>query len=123
MLRIDQVNEVAERSRFTPAFMPPVGAQIGKHAGKITGRRNARSREGCSGVGVTPGVTAVGGLEDQVRVIVREATAAFVHTCNVHSPAAGHITRDLHVADEGTVVDHRYRRYATWRRYHWSRSS
>src|SRR5678815_120164 len=42
-------------------------------------------------------------IRDRVRIVVREATAAFVHTCNVHSPAPGHITRDLHVADEGRL--------------------
>ena len=46
VLGIDQVNEVAKRSRLTPAFMPPVGTQIGKHAGKVTGRRNAGPGKG-----------------------------------------------------------------------------
>ena len=52
------------------------------------------------------GVAAIGGFKDQVRVIMREATTVFIHTCNVHRPAPGHITRDLHVADEGRLGAH-----------------
>ena len=88
--------------------MPPVAAQIGKHAGNVSYRRNTRSGEDGASIGMTPVLTAVGGLEDVVDIVVGEATAAFVHTCDVHSPAASHITRDLHVADEAGVT-HCYR--------------
>src|SRR5438105_13015100 len=58
---------------------------------------------------MTPRSTSVGGLKDQVRVVVRETTAAFVHARNVECPIARHVTCDLRVADEGTAIDHCYR--------------
>ena len=46
MLGIDQVNEAVERSRLTPAFVPPVATQVGKHAFEVAGGRNPGSVEG-----------------------------------------------------------------------------
>ena len=39
VLGIDQVNDVVQGSRLTPAFVPPVAAAIAKHAGKVTNSR------------------------------------------------------------------------------------
>ena len=69
---------------------------------------------------LAPGGAAVGGLEDQVGVVVRKATTAFVHTGDVHGPAARHVAGDLHVADEGTGVGSPLSRCSKWRRYQWS---
>src|SRR5438552_391899 len=106
VLGINQVNKIIDRSRLTPAFVPPVGTKIGKHAGKVTGSRNTRSGEGCSCIAVTPRATAIGGFEDEVGVVVRETTAAFVHTGDVCRPAARQVARDLHIADERAAIDH-----------------
>jgi hypothetical protein len=59
MLRIDQVNDVVQSSRLTPAFVPPVAAAIAKHAGKVPNSRNAGSGESGTRVRVSPGVTTV----------------------------------------------------------------
>ena len=59
---------------------------------------------------LAPSGAAVGGLEDEVGVVVRKATATFVHPGDVQGPATSQIACDLHVADEGTGVGHRYRR-------------
>src|SRR6266550_2792852 len=106
VLSIDQVNEIVDSSRLSPALVPPVGTKIGKHAGKVTGSRYTRSGEGCASIGVTPRATAIGGFEDEIGVVVRETTAAFVHTGDVCRPAARQVARDLHVADKRTAVDH-----------------
>ena len=112
VLGIDQVNEIVEGGRLTPALVPPVATVIGKHAGEVgvdATSSDARAGEGGPGVGVGPSGAAVGGLEDEVGVVVRKATAAFVHAGDVQVPVARHVTRDLHVANEGTGVGHRYR--------------
>ena len=44
-----------------------------------------------------------------VGVIVGETTTAFVHARDVHDPVARQVAGDLHVADEGAGVGHRYR--------------
>src|SRR6266480_1043082 len=106
VLGIDQVNKIIDRSRLTPALVPPVAAKIGKHAGKVANRCYTRPGEGCASVSVSPRVAAVSGFEDEVGVVVREKTAAFVHTGDVCRPAARQIARDLHIADEGAAVDH-----------------
>src|SRR6266446_7853357 len=106
VLSIDQVNKIVDRSRLSPALVPPVGTKIGKHAGKVTGSRNTRSGEGCASIGVTPRATAISGFEDEVGIVVRETSAAFVHTCDVCRPAARKVSRNLHVANEGAAVDH-----------------
>src|SRR5438874_1375998 len=106
VLSIDQVNEIVDSSRLSPALVPPVGTKIGKHAGKVTGSRYTRSGEGCASIGVTPRATPIGGFEDEVCVVVRETTAAFVHTGDVCRPAARQVARDLHIADERAAIDH-----------------
>src|SRR5438270_768644 len=76
VLSIDQVNEIVDSSRLSPALVPPVGTKIGKHAGKVTGSRYTRSGEGCASIGVTPRATAIGGFEDEIRVVGREGLVA-----------------------------------------------
>src|SRR4029077_10802071 len=95
--------------RFTPTLVAPVAGVVGKHAGEVSLGGNARSGKARAGVGVRPSVAAVGGLEDFVDVIMREATAAFIHACDVDGPVARHVTSDLHVANEGIGVAHYYR--------------
>src|SRR5256885_4975918 len=108
VLSIDQVNEIVDSSRLSPALVPPVGTKIGKHAGKVTGSRYTRSGEGCASIGVTPRATPIGGFEDEVGVVVRETTAAFVHARNVYGPAARKVARDLHVAHKGSLSAHHH---------------
>src|SRR5437667_10413450 len=100
---IAQVNNCVVGSRLTPALMPPVAAVSGKHPGEVTRRTHARSLEGCAGIGVSPGATAIGGFEDEVRVVVRETTTAFIHTRNVYGPAARQVARDLDIPDKGSL--------------------
>ena len=59
MLGIDQVNYIIVSSRLTSALVPPIATKIGKHAGEVTHRSNARSRKAGASVGVGPGVTTV----------------------------------------------------------------
>src|SRR5205823_3311253 len=108
VLVIDQMNKIVDRSRLTPALVPPVAAVSGKHLGKVANSRNARSGEGCASIGVTPRATAIGGFEDEVGVVVRETTAAFVHARNVYGPAARKVARDLHVAHKGSLSAHHH---------------
>src|SRR5439155_6311910 len=107
VLGINQVNDIVKRGRLTPAFMPPVSRA--EHAGKVTGRGHAWARERCPGVGVAPGGAAVSGFVDQIGVVMRETTTAFVHAGDVEGPVARHVTGDLRVADKGPSVGHRYR--------------
>src|SRR5207253_4191823 len=109
VLSIDQVNEIVDSSRLSPALVPPVGTKIGKHAGKVTGSRYTRARERCASIGVTPRATPIGGFEDEVCVVVRETTAAFVHTGDVCRPAARQVARDLHIAHKGSLSAHHMR--------------
>ena len=89
--------------------MPPVAAEIGKHAGKVAHRSNAWSRERCAGVSVTPSGAAISRLENEVGVVVGETTAAFVHTRDVYCPAAGSVARDLCVAHKSSLSAHHHR--------------
>src|ERR1700757_2316493 len=109
LLGINQVNEIVDRSRLTPAFMPPVAAEIVEHTGKVADSCYARSREGCAGIGVGPRAAAVGGLEDKVGVVVRETTTAFIHTCNIYRPAARKVAGDLYVTHKGSLRAHHRR--------------
>ena len=109
MLGINQVNDIVERGRLTPALVSPVAPDIVKHAGKVTCRGHARAREGCAGVGVAPGGTAISRFVDQIGVVVGKTTTTFVHAGDVDGPVARHVTGDLRVADEGASVGHCYR--------------
>src|SRR6266536_1423562 len=100
------MNKIVDRSRFTPALVPPVATVSVKHLGEIANSCHARPREGRADVGVTPHATAVSGFKNIVGVLVREATAAFVHTCDIYRSAARQVARDLHVADKRTAVDY-----------------
>jgi hypothetical protein len=85
--------------------VPPVATAIGKHDGEVTDKANARSRKDWARVGVSPSVATVAGLEDKVRVVVGEATTAFVHPGDVHV-ACNEVTGDLHVTDEASLSAH-----------------
>src|SRR5450432_2129926 len=93
---------MVESGRLTPALVSPVATAIGKHLGEVADSRDARPGKDGAGVGVGPGVAAVGGSEDEVVVVVGEATAAFVHAGDVHV-ACGQVTGDLDIADEGSA--------------------
>ena len=59
VLGIDQVNDVVQGSRLTPAFVPPVAAAIAKHAGKVTHGCHAGAGKNGTRVRMSPRVTAV----------------------------------------------------------------
>ena len=91
MLGIDKVNNAAEDSRFAPTFVPPETTLVGKHAGEVrvvAASLDARSRERGAGIRVGPGIAAVGGSENLIGVVVREATTAFIHARDVDGPVA-----------------------------------
>src|SRR5262245_18145936 len=100
VLRINVVHHAVVGARFAPALMSPVTAAVGKHARKIAYGRYTRSRKAGAIVGVVPGVAAVRGSEDQIRIIVWEAASAFIHSGDVHV-TRGKVAGDLNVADEG----------------------
>src|SRR5580765_6492275 len=88
--------------RFTPALVAPVATAIGKHAGEVTDSSDARTRERRARVGVCPGGAPIGGAEDFVGVVVREATASFIHARDV-DVARDLVSRDLDVANESAA--------------------
>src|SRR5206468_9335838 len=104
-LRIDQANYVVEGGRLTPAHVPPVsGATV--HRAEEARVAAARADEAWPGVGVGPGIAAVGGAVDLVvSVGAAAATAAvaavFVHACDVQV-TGGSVASDLDVADEAS---------------------
>src|ERR1700682_5150437 len=93
---------MVESGRLTPALVSPEATAIGKHLGEVADSADARPGKAGAGVGVDPGVAAVGGSEHEVVVGVGEATAAFVHAGDVHV-ACGQVTGDLDIADEGSA--------------------
>src|SRR5439155_23136740 len=94
---IDVVNYAVERGRLTPAHVSPVSG-VAVHGGEVARSATAGAIEGGAGVGVGPGVAAVGGPKDEVRAR-SEAPAAFVHAGDIHV-ARGQVAGDLDVADE-----------------------
>ena len=79
--------------------MPPVsGAAV--HSGEEARSATAGAREGGAGVGVGPGVAAVGGAVDLVGP-VGEAATHLVHAGDVYV-ACDLVAGDLDVADEGS---------------------
>src|SRR6266404_8915790 len=94
---------MVESGRLTPALVSPEATAIGKHLGEVADSGDARPWKGGPGVGVGPGGSAVGGSVDEVVVVVREATAAFVHAGDV-DVACGQVTGDLDIADEGSAA-------------------
>src|SRR5438105_5239708 len=102
---IDVVNHAVVASRLTPAHVPPVATAIGIHADEVgvaAAIKAAGRCEGGAGIGVSPGVTAVGGPEEEVGAGA-EAAAPFVHASDVHVPC-DQVTGDLDVADEGAAA-------------------
>ena len=59
MLGIDQVYDIVEGSRLTPALVPPVAAAIAKHAGKVSHGCHAGAGKSGTRVRMTPSVTPV----------------------------------------------------------------
>ena len=98
---IDVANYVVVGGRLAPALVSPISG-AGVRGREIARRATARATEGGSRVGVSPGVASVGGPKDEIRVVVGEASAAFVHTGDVHV-ACGQIAGDLDVADKGSA--------------------
>ena len=61
VLGIDQVNDIVERSRLTPALVPPEGPMTsGKHAGEEAGRDTPGPAKGGPSISVAPRGTAIG---------------------------------------------------------------
>ena len=99
VLSINVMHDTVERGRLAPALMPPVTTAISKHAGEVAHRGNARPRKAGAAVGVAPGVAAIGRPEDEIRIVVREAAASFIHPGDVHV-AGGQVAGNLDIADE-----------------------
>src|SRR5262249_23096771 len=99
VLGIDQVNYVVKSGRLTPAFVTPVTTAIRKHDREVTDRANARTGEAGTRIGISPGVTAVGGPKDEVDVVVRKTSAAFIHAGDVHV-ACREVAGNLDISDE-----------------------
>src|SRR5439155_6335973 len=80
----------------------PEPTLVRKHAGEVrvvAANLHARCRERGAGVRIGPGTAAVGGLVNEVGVVVGKATTAFIHARDVHV-ACGRVAGNLHVADE-----------------------
>src|SRR5439155_8632311 len=103
VLGINVVYHAVVSARFAPPLVAPVTTAVGKHACEVAYGRYTWSRKAGAGVGVTPGVAAVCGSEDEIRIVVREATAAFIHPGDVHV-ARGQVAGDLDVADEWSAA-------------------
>ena len=99
LLGINIVHDSVERGGFAPALMSPVATAIGEHAGEVAHSGNAWAGEAGTAVGVGPGVAAVGRPEEKIRVVMRKATATFVHACDVHI-AGGKVAGNLDIADK-----------------------
>ena len=84
---IDVANDVVEGGRLTPTLVSPVSG-AGVHAGEEAGCGTAGARECGAGVGIGPGVAAVGGPDRFVGPVGESATH-LVHAGNVH------VARDL----------------------------
>src|SRR4029077_16304269 len=83
----------------TPALVAPITTAIEKHLGEVANSGHTRSGEDGAGIGIDPGVAAVGGPVNLVGVVVWEAAAAFIHPGDVHV-ACDLVAGDLDVADE-----------------------
>jgi hypothetical protein len=59
VLGIDQVNDVVQGSRLTPALVPPVAAAIGKYASEVTHGCHAGAGKNGTCVRMSPRVTPV----------------------------------------------------------------
>jgi len=100
VLGIGVVNHAIIGAWFAPSLVSPVTAAIGKHAREIAYGCYARPGKARTSIRVGPGVAAVRGSENEIRIVVREAAAAFVHASDVHV-ACGQVAGDLDVANEG----------------------
>ena len=102
---IDVVNDMVIGGRFAPAHVSPVtghGARI--HTAEVAHRTAASADERGTGIGIGPGITAIGGAVDLVIPVAAAAgtattSAVFVHAGEVHV-ARNQVAGDLHVANE-----------------------
>src|SRR5215208_1905928 len=79
---INVANYMVECGRLTPAHVPPV-SRTGVHRGEEARSAPPGPRESGTGVGVGPGIAAIGGTVDFVGPI-GEAATHFIHACDVH---------------------------------------
>jgi hypothetical protein len=93
---------------LAPAHVPPVSG-TGVHTGEVARIRTVRAYEGEAGVGIGPGVAAVGGPEDEVVTVEVAVATILVHAGDVHVAVAPQVTGDLDVADEGAAAGNLYR--------------
>src|SRR5581483_1597305 len=100
MLRIHQVHKIVNRRRLTPALMPPVTAQIVKHAGKVTHSRHPRPGKSRAHIGICPAHTPIGRFVKIVGVIMWKTATPLVHPSDIHRTPASHIPSNLHVPNE-----------------------
>src|SRR5207249_4482776 len=103
VLGINKVDNTVESSRFTPTFVPPEATLVGKHAGEVgivAANLYARPGKRAASVCIGPGSAAIGGPENFISVVVREAAAALIHSRDVQV-ARARVAGDLHVANKG----------------------
>jgi len=96
---IDEANYVIVRGRLAPAHVPPVSGVV-IHTGEVARIGAVRACERWAGVGVGPGVTAIGRPVNEVVTTEITVTTVLVHGSDVHI-ARDLVTGDLDVADEG----------------------
>ena len=102
---INEANYMVVRGRLTPAHVPPVSGVI-IHTGEIAGIGTVGACERGTGVGVGPGVAAVGRPVDEVVTIEVAVATILVHGSDVHV-ARYLVAGDLDVADERAVDRYR----------------
>ena len=95
---IDVMHDAVKSSRFAPPLISPKRGIV-VHVGKVANTATPGAAEARAGVGVGPGIAAIGGSVDEVIAGVRKAAAAFVHASDVHG-AGGIVAGDLDVADK-----------------------
>src|SRR6266576_6439614 len=98
---IDEANYVIVRGRLAPAHVPPVGGAV-IHTGEVARIGAVRACERGPGVGVGPGVTAVGGPVHEIVTVEVAVATILVHGGEVHV-ARDLVSGDLDVADEAGV--------------------
>src|SRR5207237_10407760 len=74
-------------------------SRAGIHGGEVAGIASVRSHEGRAGVSVSPSVTTVGGLVDEVVTVEVGVAAILIHASDVDG-ACGQVACDLDVANE-----------------------
>ena len=78
VLRIYQVNNTVQGSRFAPTFVPPKTTLVREHAGEVrvvAASLYGRPGKRAASVRIGPGSAAVRGPENFIGVVVRESAA------------------------------------------------